>query len=171
MEKKYFVEYSGGESRKHPDKAVDYMLCLTDEGELYAEDSFTVDSSSYGYLKVAIEEQAKDLGVLPASLVFPEFNADIEDLAVGRGMYMHNLRIDWEFSNGVYVEEVGCDHLLHAFDVYKDGEYLGCVAPSTLEDMFECVERLNAGYDPITDGWEDGCGNACTFDGWGGLKC
>lgn len=34
-------------------------------------------------------------------------------------------------------------------------------------DYLECVKLLNAGHGPISDGWEDGLGNACTMDGWG----
>lgn len=51
---------------------------------------------------------------------------------------------------------------------YIMGEkYLGTVYPDTIEDMESCINDLDNGDNPITNGWEDGCGNSCTFDGWG----
>lgn len=58
------------------------------------------------------------------------------------------------------------------FEVFSDGrEYdsrlLGCICPGAPEDFEECLKALDAGEDPITDGWEDGVGNTCVYDGWG----
>ena len=73
---------------------------------------------------------------------------------------------EWKFENGIEVYEGEYDYDVHCFKVYK-GNYLGTVYPETVEDMNACIERLDAGFDPISDGWEDGLGNACTLNGWG----
>lgn len=73
---------------------------------------------------------------------------------------------EWKFENGIEVYESEYDHNVHCFKVYK-GNYLGTVYPETVDDMNACIERLDAGFDPISDGWEDGMGNACTLNGWG----
>lgn len=74
---------------------------------------------------------------------------------------------DWKFNNGieVYEEEFDCD--LHCLKVYNRGNYLGTVYPATIDDMKSCFNDLDNGNDPLTSGWEDGCGNSCTLDGWG----
>lgn len=48
-----------------------------------------------------------------------------------------------------------------------DNKYLAIIYPADMGDYLECVKLLNAGHGPISDGWEDGLGNACTMDGWG----
>jgi len=70
-------------------------------------------------------------------------------------------------NNGITVVEVDYNYDLHAFDVYNGDIFLGSVYPATIEDMEECIKALDRGEDPVTDGWEDGCGNACLIDGWG----
>jgi hypothetical protein len=72
----------------------------------------------------------------------------------------------WIFENGIEVYESDFDYSLHCFKVYNGDEFLGVVYPDTIESMQSCIDDLNAGIDPISGGWEDGCGNACTIDGW-----
>ena len=74
---------------------------------------------------------------------------------------------EWKFKNGIEVCEDKYDHELHCFRVYNFDKYLGTIYPDTIEDMNNCIERLNDDNDPISDGWEDGMGIVCTFDGWG----
>ena len=73
------------------------------------------------------------------------------------------------WDNGYYlVVEVAHDHSLHAYEVYTlDGaRLLGTVYPDTLAAQADCVAALDNGDDPITGGWEDGCGHTCTPYGW-----
>ena len=37
-------------------------------------------------------------------------------------------------------------------------------------DMQACIDKLDAGLDPVTDNWEDGLGNSCCADGWSHLQ-
>lgn len=74
---------------------------------------------------------------------------------------------EWKFDNGIEVYESEFDYDLHCLKVYNGEKYLGTVYPACIEDMESCFKDLDAGNDPITSGWEDGCGNSCTFDGWG----
>lgn len=72
----------------------------------------------------------------------------------------------WSFDNGISVEEEDYNFSLHCFDVYQDDVYLGTVYPDNIKDMCQCIDELNNGSDPITGGWDDGCGNGCTLRGW-----
>ena len=74
---------------------------------------------------------------------------------------------EWNFKNGIRVVETEYDYDLHSLKVYNGEEYLGTVYPADIEDMTKCFAVLDAGNDPISNGWEDGCGNTCTLDGWG----
>lgn len=74
---------------------------------------------------------------------------------------------NWQFENGIEVYEKHWDKDLHCLEVYNRSEYLGTVYPGDIENMQYCFKLLDSGKDPISDGWEDGCGNACTLDGWG----
>ena len=74
---------------------------------------------------------------------------------------------EWKFENGIEVFESDYDYSLHCLKVYNGEEYLGTIYPSAIDDMENCFEYLDNGDDPITFGWEDGCGNFCTLDGWG----
>nr|DAG73559.1 MAG TPA: hypothetical protein [Caudoviricetes sp.] len=74
---------------------------------------------------------------------------------------------EWKFENGIEVYEKEYDYDAHCFEVYNEDEYLGTVYTSSGEDTTECIERLDAGFDPISDNWEDGMGNSCTLNGWG----
>lgn len=74
---------------------------------------------------------------------------------------------EWNFENGINVEECEFDYDLHCFKVYNGEKYLGIIYPGSIEDMESCIEELDNGNDPISDGWEDGMGNSCTIDGWG----
>ena len=49
-----------------------------------------------------------------------------------------------------------------AIEVCHDGYTIGAL-PYDLDDW----DKIEAGADPIADGWEDGCGNPLTLDGWG----
>ena len=73
----------------------------------------------------------------------------------------------WNFENGVEVYESEYNFDLHCFKVYNEEKYLGTIYPSTIEDMESCATSLNNGDDPISAGWEDGCGNSCSLEGWG----
>ena len=74
---------------------------------------------------------------------------------------------EWNFENGICVVESEFDGDLHIFVVYNGDEYLGTIYPACIEDMKDCIKKLNSGKDPITEGWEDGYGHTCTLDGWG----
>ena len=83
--KKYTIGYYSGESRQHPGKGCDYMICAARDEygepiEMYAEaicpDDVTEDNidawsdSVYDDLKAEIIEQAKRLGVAAEQLEF-----------------------------------------------------------------------------------------------------
>ena len=83
--KKYSIGYHNGESRQHPGKACDYMLCFVEDEagapvELYAEalepDGSAVDDMAawdyavFNDLKADIIRQAKDCGIAAEQLVF-----------------------------------------------------------------------------------------------------
>ena len=74
---------------------------------------------------------------------------------------------EWKFENGIEVYESEHNYDLHCFKVYNNDDLLGIVYPNTIEDMEECIKSLDNGEDPISGGWEDGCGNNCKLDGWG----
>ena len=78
----------------------------------------------------------------------------------------------WKFENGITVYSKEWSYCDYAFDVYNaDGKFLGGIYPDNDEDSEECIKELDDGSEPITDSWEDGCGNSCSLDGWGdGLK-
>lgn len=48
---------------------------------------------------------------------------------------------------------------LRRFDVWFRGELLGSVYPADSVEMQACIDKLDAGLDPVTDNWEDGFGN------------
>ena len=73
----------------------------------------------------------------------------------------------WIFDNGIEVYEKDFDNDLHCFAVYNGEANLGTIYPDNIDDMKSCMESLNAGEDPISGHWEDGCGNLCTLEGWG----
>ena len=73
---------------------------------------------------------------------------------------------NWKFENGIEVYEKELDFDLHGFAVYDGDRYLGFISPSSIDDMQACINLLDEGKDPITDGWDDGCGHPCTIDGW-----
>lgn len=75
----------------------------------------------------------------------------------------------WNFENGISVVECDFDFDLYCFEVYNGEKYLGTIYPDSIESMKSCIADLENGKDPITNGWEDGCGNACTLDGWGDM--
>lgn len=71
----------------------------------------------------------------------------------------------WGFGDGITVAEMPggcCGQLL----CYRDGIFIGRVVPADMSDMEECVAKLDAGEDPVTGGWDDGNGNACSAKGW-----
>ena len=73
---------------------------------------------------------------------------------------------EWNFENGIRVVETEYNYDLHSLKVYNGEEYLGTVYPADVDYMMKCFAALDAGNDPISDKWEDGCGNTCTLDGW-----
>lgn len=79
---------------------------------------------------------------------------------------MVNIVREWNFENGISVVEMDYNYDLHSFDVYNGDIFLGTVYPSDIEEMKKCIECLDGGKDPISDFWEDGCGNSCSLEGW-----
>lgn len=77
---------------------------------------------------------------------------------------------DWSFENEIEVYEEAYDSDLHCLKVYSGEKFLGTVYPSSIEDMQQLFEELDAGNDPVSSGWEDGLGNTCTLAGWGSEK-
>lgn len=76
---------------------------------------------------------------------------------------------EWQFENGIKVCEDEYDYNLHCLNVYNKDDYLGVIYPNTIGDMLKYRVALSNGEDPISGGWEDGCGNVCTLDGWNEL--
>ena len=73
---------------------------------------------------------------------------------------------EWTFDNGIIVRECEYDYLVHCFRVYDGDKYLGVILPDTFDDFKLCISGLDNGEDPITGGWQDGCGHDCTREGW-----
>lgn len=73
----------------------------------------------------------------------------------------------WIFFNGIKVIEEKYKKGLSCFCVTMNNEYLGYIYPTSIEHMKDYVKKLEMGYDPVTDRWEDGLGNICNFGGWG----
>lgn len=84
-----------------------------------------------------------------------------------KGINMENDMRTWKFTNDIIVEEEAFDYDLHIFAVYHKDRYLGRIYPCDIDAMRSCIKDLDAGKDPITEKWEDGCGNTCSLDGWG----
>lgn len=73
-------------------------------------------------------------------------------------------------TKSVKVEEVKHDGDLNRFVVSDlEGNFLGHITPSDTETMLLIRDELNIGHCPIADAWEDGNGNTCNLEGWGGL--
>lgn len=68
----YKVNYSGGESRYNPGKAIDYMIVDVDGEELYAEADAIEDdeTGTYDSLKDEIIKQADEIGIPRSELKF-----------------------------------------------------------------------------------------------------
>lgn len=100
---------------------------------LYADEYFATD-----YIRVILSENAK---------VYIHNNNDMgnDDMGV------------WELPSGVVVKEVEFDVDLHMFEVHYKGR-MHTVVPNDIDDMMECIADLNAGADPLFDGWNDGLG-------------
>lgn len=61
------------------------------------------------------------------------------------------------------------DTALPVFNVSDmDGTPLGTITPIDAEQMFDIIDELDLGRCPIAEAWEDGQGNTCTMEGWGG---
>lgn len=63
----------------------------------------------------------------------------------------------WELDSGVIVKQVPLEGDMYMFEVYYKGR-MHTVVPSDAEDMNDCINELNAGADPLFDGWNDGLG-------------
>lgn len=77
---------------------------------------------------------------------------------------------EWITKSGRLVKEEPYNYDLHCFAVYNNENedmLLGRIYPDNINNMNECITALNAGADPVDDGWEDGLGNACLDEGWG----
>lgn len=73
----------------------------------------------------------------------------------------------WEGkSNGksVVIREVDFDYDHHDFEIIVDGEYIGTIHPDDVEDTEKIIKELNTSDINDVEGWEDGCGNAVSFD-------
>lgn len=69
----------------------------------------------------------------------------------------------WTHASGRYTVEIDHNYDLHAYAVYDaDDNLLGTIYPDTIEDGHACRAALDAGEDPVSDGWEDGTGNCCS---------
>jgi hypothetical protein len=88
---KYFVDYAAGESRWHPDRAIDYMLAIApdrsgDPIELYAEADTDPENeiATYDDLKIGILQEADENNVDPETLMFfyDRDNQDIEQVEI-----------------------------------------------------------------------------------------
>lgn len=100
---------------------------------LYADEYFATD-----HIRVILSENAK---------VYMHNNNDAPYGEMGA----------WELPSGVIVREVDYDYDLHAFDVCYNGR-THTVVPKDIGDMMDCIADLNAGADPVFDGWNDGLG-------------
>jgi hypothetical protein len=63
----------------------------------------------------------------------------------------------WTTPRGVVITEIDHDYDLHAFVVEYNGKSIDII-PADIDDMNECIAELNAGADPVYDGWNDGLG-------------
>lgn len=76
----YEVGYYGGESRRHPGQACDYMIVSINGIELYAEHIYTdipddyEEYMAYEDLKEDIKSQALKNGIDPDCLMFDYYN-------------------------------------------------------------------------------------------------
>lgn len=52
---------------------------------------------------------------------------------------------------------------LHAFSVYYNKQFVGQVVPRDAADEAAIIKVLDAGVDPIAEGWEDVDGNALEY--------
>lgn len=64
----------------------------------------------------------------------------------------------WQPSKDVYVELA--DDLLHVYIDGPDGQRCQTISP---DDIDRLVAELDAGADPVADGWEDGTGNTVCY--------
>lgn len=69
----------------------------------------------------------------------------------------------WENGYLSIQEEKINNSCLHAFSVYYNGEFVGQVAPQDPEDQEQIIKALEAGADPIAEGWEDAGGNVLEY--------
>ena len=97
------VQYSGGESRMNPGKAIDYMLAVVDGIELYAEVDAQDDNRSYDELRQEIIAQAETKGIKVSRLRFDDPAS--WDQAYAAGEYGHMVRYD----NGYWQMETEAD--------------------------------------------------------------
>lgn len=67
----------------------------------------------------------------------------------------------WSFESGLRVVEHHPDGL-RCYD--GEGTYLGFI--SCDENGEEIAAALDAGHDPVAEGWEPGNDHCCTMDGW-----
>ena len=74
--------------------------------------------------------------------------------------------LEYWINNGYEIVKMKFDGDLCRFDVWFAGKFLGSVYPADSVEMKACIDKLDAGLDPVTDNWEDGLGNSCCADGW-----
>lgn len=67
-----------------------------------------------------------------------------------------NKRYNTWTQNGIEIDEVGCDHDAHAFEIYVDGKNVITIHAATPIESKDMRADLDAG-DDVRD-WEDGNG-------------
>lgn len=70
----------------------------------------------------------------------------------------------FEFEDGVEVYPQTNDCTM---SVYLKDKYLGSIIAADRDDFDGLLDDLENGSNPVVDGWEDGIGNSCSYDGWG----
>lgn len=60
-------------------------------------------------------------------------------------------------------EKINNNSCLHVFSVYYNGEFVGKVVPQNSVDQEQIIKALDAGADPIAEGWKDVDGNVLEY--------
>lgn len=61
------------------------------------------------------------------------------------------------------IQEEEFNSNVHAFSVYYNTEFVGQVVPQDPADQEQIIKALDAGSDPIAEGWEDADGNVLEY--------
>lgn len=73
-------------------------------------------------------------------------------------------------TNRVIIAQIEDETPLNHFTVTdrQDGTLLGIITPIDVINQSDLIDELNIHRCPIDNAWEDGKGNTCTMEGWGG---